>query len=152
MKKKRRKTRTSKVLRKKRKKSSLKSAASPSKKIKKRPPFPDEEEEGQRRLGSHWDRGHKTKKGWGIPPHTYRYMQDYISPESRHWQQVQEGEGDYGYEGKNPSNRRYNDQSPEEKRHRKEEADPHRGYGRDLQDIEDEDADDEHYFPGQKTS
>ncbi|HSX12304.1 MAG TPA: hypothetical protein VLF61_02310, partial [Rhabdochlamydiaceae bacterium] len=107
---------------------------------------------GQRRLEGHWDRRHKSEKGYGGPFRSPRYMQDYINAEARHWEQVYGTEGDYGDEGKSRPGNRYSDQSSEEKRHLKEKSDPHRGSGRDMQDIEDEKFDDEDYHPERKTS
>lgn len=107
------------------------------------------EEEGQRRLESHWDRRHKTEKGYGLPPRSPRYMQDYIDAEARHWQQEFATEGDYGDDDKAETGTRYNMQSPEEKRRRKEREEETKagGFGQELQDIEDEDPDDESYHP-----
>lgn len=133
--------------------------ASASKKIpkKKEKPSPKisfttDDELGQRRIEGHWDPRHKSEKGYGTPFRSPREVQDYISPEARHWQQVYATEGDYGDEGKRPFGNRYSNQSAEEKRRRKERAEPKRGFGQEMQDIEDEDFDDEGYFPGRKTS
>ncbi len=79
-------------------------------------------------------------------------MQDYSNAEARHWEQVYGTEGDYGDEGKRPFGDRYSKQSPEEKRRRKERAEPNRGFGQEMQDIEDEKFDDEDYHPERKSS
>ena len=114
--------------------------------------FTTDDEIGQRRIEGHWDPRHKSEKGYGTPFRSPREVQDYISPEARHWQQVHAAEGDYGDEGKRPFGNRYSKDSAESVRRRKERAEPKRGFGQEMQDIEDEDFDDEHYFPGRKTS
>lgn len=126
----------------------------PKKKAKSSPKisFTTDDELGQRRIEGHWDHRHKTEKGYGLPFRSPREVQDYISAEARHWQQVQATEGDYGDEGKRAFGNRYSKDSPEAKRRRKERAEPKRGFGQEMQDIEDEDFDDEHYFPERKTS
>lgn len=139
-----------KVLRKPRK-SSLKSPKLTKKKTKNAPrvSFTTDDETGQRRIEGHWDRRHKSEKGYGGPFISPRPVQDYISPEARHWEQVHQAEGDYGDEEKRAFGNRYSQDSPEEKRRRKEKTQP-QGFGQEMQDIEDEKFDDEDYHPGRK--